>query len=128
LATEADPDPVEARSFGTDPPAALQQSPRVQPFFAKDASEDAAPMFVGTSLIVDQSLSRKAIDRVEVFSELPSRVIADFMGVRAPTDQALRGKRGHLRHHGPDPALPSCPTCSPRAGLACWLTESPPAG
>ena len=104
-----DPDPVEAPFIGTDPPQHTNNRRAVQPFFRKDAIEAAVPMVRGhVADLVDQSLSRKAIDAVEVFSQLPSRVITDFMGVRAPTDRALRGSEGIFDIMGPDPALSSC--------------------
>jgi cytochrome P450 len=104
-----DPDPVEAPFIGTDPPQHTNNRRAVQPFFAKDAIEDAAPMVRGhVADLVDQSLSRKTIDAVQVFSELPARVIADFIGVRAPTDHALRGSEGIFDIMGPDPTLSSC--------------------
>ena len=105
-----DPDPVEAPFIGTDPPRHTNNRRAVQPFFAKDAIDHAAPMVHGhVADLVDQALSRKTIDAVEQFSaELPSRVIADFMGVRAPTDHALRGSEGIFDIMGPDPALSSC--------------------
>jgi cytochrome P450 len=105
-----DPDPVEAPFIGTDPPQHTNNRRAVQPFFRKEAIEAAVPMVCGhVADLVDQALSRKTIDAVELFSaELPSRVIADFTGVRAPTDHALQGSEGIFDIMGPDPALSSC--------------------
>jgi len=107
---ERDPDPVEAPFIGTDPPQHTNNRRAVQPFFARDAIAEAMPMVRGhVADLVDQSLSRTTIDAVEVFSaELPARVIADFIGMRAPTDHALRGSAGVFDIMGPDPALSSC--------------------
>jgi cytochrome P450 len=105
-----DPDPVEAPFIGTDPPQHTNNRRAVQPFFAKDAIENAVPMVRGhVADLVDESLSRQTIDAVEMFAaELPSRVIGDFMGLQAPTGQALRGSEGTFDIMGPDPALSSC--------------------
>jgi cytochrome P450 len=115
-----DPDPVEAPFIGTDPPQHTNNRRAVQPFFSKDAIEAAVPMVRRhVADLVDQSLSRKTIDAVEMFSaELPTRVIADFTGVRAPTDRALRGSEGIFDIMGPDPALSSCQHAAHALG---WL-------
>ncbi len=115
-----DPDPVEAPFIGTDPPKHTNNRRAVQPFFRKDAIEEAVPMVRGhVADLVDQSLSRKTIDAVQMFSaELPTRVIADFTGVRAPIDHALHWGEGIFDIMGPDPALSSCRHAAQALG---WL-------
>jgi cytochrome P450 len=69
-----------------DPPQHTNNRRAVQPFFTKQAVEQAAPMVRGhVSDLVDRALSERNIDAVQAFSiELPSRVTADFTGMRAP--------------------------------------------
>ena len=104
-----DPDPVEAPFIGTDPPQHTNNRRAVQPFFRKDAIQDAAPMVRGhVTELVDRALSCMTIDAVEAFSaELPARVIADFTGLRAPADDAPAWGDGVFDIMGPEPALSS---------------------
>jgi cytochrome P450 len=117
-----DPDPVEAPFIGTDPPRHTNNRRAVQPFFRKDAVEAAAPMVRGhVTELVDRALARKTIDAVEVFSaELPTRVIADFMGVRAPVDHAFSWGEGIFDIMGPEPAVSAYRNAARAVG---WLVS-----
>jgi cytochrome P450 len=117
-----DPDPVEAPFIGTDPPRHTNNRRAVQPYFRKDAIRDAAPMVQGhVTDLVDRALSRTTIDAVEAFaSELPARVIADFMGLRAPANDAAPWGDGVFDIMGPEPA----PSAYPRAAQAVgWMVS-----
>jgi cytochrome P450 len=81
-----DPYPMTTPFIDADPPQHTNNRRAVQPFFTKQAIEQAAPMVRGhVSELVDRALGQRNIDAVQAFSiELPSRVIADFTGMRAP--------------------------------------------
>jgi cytochrome P450 len=81
-----DPYPMTTPFIDADPPQHTNNRRAVQPFFTKQAVEQAAPMVRGhVSDLVDRALSERNIDAVQAFSiELPSRVTADFTGMRAP--------------------------------------------
>ena len=81
-----DPYPMTTPFIDSDPPRHTNNRRAVQPFFTKQAIEEATPMVRRhVSDLVDRALDQRDIDAVQGFSiELPSRVTADFTGMRAP--------------------------------------------
>jgi cytochrome P450 len=81
-----DPYPMTTPFIDSDPPRHTNNRRAVQPFFTKQAIEAATPMVRGhVSDLVDRALAQRDVDAVQGFSiELPSRVTADFTGMRAP--------------------------------------------
>jgi len=81
-----DPYPMTTPFIDADPPQHTNNRRAVQPFFSKQAVEQAAPMVRGhVTDLVERALGQRNIDAVQAFSiELPSRVTADFTGMRAP--------------------------------------------
>jgi 4-methoxybenzoate monooxygenase (O-demethylating) len=122
-----DPDPVAAPFIGTDPPEHTNNRRAVQPFFRRDAVDDAAPMVrQHVANLVDQSLESTTIDAVQAFSaELPNRVIGDYLGVLAPLPAALDMSAGIFDLMGPDPPMSSCRDAAQSVG---WLVSDGIAG
>jgi cytochrome P450 len=118
-----DPYPMTTPFIDADPPQHTNNRRAVQPFFTKQAVEQAAPMVRGhVSELVDRALGQRDIDAVQTFSiELPSRVIADFTGMRAPEQHVFDWAEAIFDMGG---AEPSRATRQHAAQAYAWLLNS----
>ncbi len=118
-----DPYPMTTPFIDADPPQHTNNRRAVQPFFTKQAVEQAAPMVrAHVSDLVDRALGQRNIDAVQAFSiELPSRVIADFTGMRAPEQHVFNWAQAIFDMGGAEPALA---TRQHAAQAYAWLLNS----
>jgi cytochrome P450 len=118
-----DPYPMTTPFIDADPPQHTNNRRAVQPFFAKQAVEQAAPMVRGhVSELVDRALDQRNIDAVQAFSvDLPSRVIADFTGMRAPEQHVFNWAEAIFDMGGAEPPRA---TRQHAAQAYAWLLNS----
>ena len=118
-----DPYPMTTPFIDTDPPLHTNNRRAVQPFFGKQAMAGAEPMvYSHVRDLVDDALAQRRIDAVGAFAvELPSLVIADFIGMRAPAQHVFDWAEAIFDMGG---AEPSATTCRHAAGAYAWLLHS----
>ena len=118
-----DPYPMTTPFIDADPPQHTNNRRAVQPFFTKQAVEQAAPMVrAHVSDLVDRAMGQRNIDAVQAFSiELPSRVIADFTGMRAPEQHVSNWAQAIFDMGGAEPARA---TRQHAAQAYAWLLNS----
>ena len=118
-----DPYPMTTPFIDADPPQHTNNRRAVQPFFSKQAVEQAAPMVrAHVSELVDRALGQRNVDAVQAFSiELPSRVVADFTGMRAPEQHVFDWAQAIFDMGGAEPARA---TRQHAAQAYAWLLNS----
>jgi cytochrome P450 len=118
-----DPYPMTTPFIDADPPQHTNNRRAVQPFFTKQAVEQAAPMVrAHVSDLVDCALGQRNIDAVQAFSiALPSRVIADFTGMRAPEQHVFNWAEAIFDMGGAEPPRA---TRQHAAQAYAWLLNS----
>jgi cytochrome P450 len=118
-----DPYPMTTPFIDADPPRHTNNRRAVQPFFTKQAVEQAAPMVRGHVCdLVERALGQRNIDAVQALSiELPSRVIADFTGMRAPEQHVFNWAQAIFDMGGAEPARA---TRQHAAQAYAWLLNS----
>jgi cytochrome P450 len=118
-----DPYPMTTPFIDADPPQHTNNRRAVQPFFTRQAVEQAAPMVLGhVSELVDRAISQRNIDAVQAFSiDLPSRVIADFTGMRAPEQHVFNWAEAIFDMGGAEPPRA---TRQHAAQAYAWLLNS----
>jgi cytochrome P450 len=117
-----DPYPMTTPFIDADPPQHTNNRRAVQPFFTKQAVEQASTMVRGhVSDLVDRALALRNIDAAQAFSiELPSRVTADFTGMRAPEQHLFNWAEAIFDMGG---AKPTRATRQHAAEAYAWLLK-----
>jgi cytochrome P450 len=118
-----DPYPMTTPFIDADPPQHTNNRRAVQPFFTRQAVEQAAPMVrAHVSDLVEHAVGQRNIDAVQAFSiALPSRVIADFTGMRAPEQHVFNWAEAIFDMGGAEPPRA---TRQHAAQAYAWLLNS----